>query len=128
MGSSLNKIEGINLKNNSGISVNKGDCVIIDGNAVDAFTVTGSIALSNTIIGVVLDSGGISNGGSGLICIGGYCPQVNLLTGSNIGDKIYLSSVSRKAMPHTVPLVGDFGQVLNSGLTPDAILWAWPKQ
>jgi len=123
MGTSLNKTDAVNLKNNAGINVNRGDCVVIDLFNSDAFTVTGSSQLSSRTIGVVLDTGGILTGTQGLIAFSGYVPQINLLSGSSIGQTIGLSSVAGKAMPHSTILPGDFGVVLSTGLTPDAILW-----
>lgn len=128
MGNSLNKSEGVNLTNKSGVNVNRGDVVVVDTLNSSSFTVTGSSQLSSRIIGVVLDTGGITNGGSGLICFGNYVPQVNLLSGATIGQTIGLSATAGKAMPHSIPLAGDFGVVLSVGVTPDAIIWSWPKQ
>jgi len=123
MGSSLNKTEAITLANKAGVNVNEGDVVVLDLLNASSFTITGSSQLATRTIGVVLDTGGIVTGSSGLIAINGYVPQINLLSGSSIGQTVGLSSVAGKAMPHSNILVGDFGQVLSAGTTPDCILW-----
>jgi len=123
MGNSINHTVALNLKNKGNTNVSRGDVVIIDKANADAFTVTGSQGYSNSTIGVVLDQVGITTGSSGMVTIEGYCPQVNLISGSNIGDTIFLSSVQQKAQSHSTILPGDFGQVLSTGTTPDVILW-----
>jgi hypothetical protein len=123
MGSSLNKTDALTLANKAGINVNRGDVVVLDLLTASAFTITGSNQLATRTVGVVLDTGGIVTGSSGLIAINGYIPQINLLSGSTIGQTIGLSSVAGKAIPHSSILPGDFGQVLGAGTTPDCILW-----
>lgn len=128
MGNSLNKIDAVILTNNSGQAVSKGDVVIIDKNLSDSFTVTGSSALANSMIGVVLEQGGIASGGSGLIIVGGYIPQINLDASAGIGNTFGLSSTVKKATPHASFTTGDFGQTLSAGTTPDGLLWSYPQQ
>jgi hypothetical protein len=123
MGNSINHTVALSLKNKGNTNVSRGDVVIIDRANAGSFMVTGSQALATSTIGVVLDQVGITTGSSGMIVIGGYVPQINLISGANIGDMIYLSSIQQKAHSHTNPLPGDFGQVLSSGTTPDAIIW-----
>lgn len=123
MATSLNKTDALTLANKAGINVNKGDVVVLDLLTASSFTITGSSQLATRTIGVVLDTGGIVTGSSGLIAINGYVPQINLLSGATIGQTINLSNVAGKAMPHSNVLPGDFGQVLSAGTTPDAILW-----
>lgn len=122
MGIAINKTIGLTLQNKSGQSVLKGDTVIIDDLNQSAFTITGSVGLSTNTIGVVLDTS-IANNGLGFIAIGGFIPQINLLSGAVLGDTFGLSSVAGKAMPHATILSGDFGQVAEVGITPKAILW-----
>lgn len=128
MGNSINHTVALNLKNKGNTNVSKGDIVIIDRVNADAFMVTGSQSLATSTFGVVLDQVGITTGSSGMVVIDGYCPQINLISGANVGDTFYLSSVQRKAQGHSIILPGDFGQVLNSGITPDAIIWSNPIQ
>lgn len=123
MGTAINKTTSINLQNKSGVHVDRGDVVLFSPTTSNAFIATGSSGLATDIIGVVLEPGGIDNNVNGMIAIGGYVPIINLVSGASIGDTFNLSSVTRKAMPHTSILPGDFGQVLESGLTPQAILW-----
>lgn len=123
MGSSINHTVALNLKNKGNANVGRGDSVIVDRANNAAFTLTGSAAFSDSTIGVVLDSVGITTGSSGMVAIEGYVPQINLVSGSNTGDYFYLSSVQQKAHPHAGKLTGDFGQTLGAGTTPDAILW-----
>jgi hypothetical protein len=123
MGNSINHSLALNLKNKGNTNVARGDVVIIDKANADAFMVTGSQGLATSTIGVVLDQVGITTGSSGMVTIEGYCPQINLVTGANIGDTIFLSSISQKAQSHPTFFPGDFGQVLSAGTTPDAILW-----
>lgn len=123
MGSSLNKTQSLYLKNNSAQNVTRGDVVIIDKTAADSFTLTGSSGYTQTMIGVVLDQTTVAAGASCLVAIGGYIPVINLDIASNIGDTFFLSSTIKKASPHSTGKTGDFGHTLNSGLTPDAILF-----
>ena len=123
MGTSINKTSALFLKNNSGQTVTKGDCVVLDKNLASAFTLTGSNAYNLTQIGVVLDQTNVANGTSCLIAIDGYVPVINLVTGANIGDSFCLSTTIKKAIPHGSMTAGDFGQVLSAGSTPDAILF-----
>lgn len=122
MGTSLNKTTAVYLKNNSGQTVTKGDVVILDKTLASSFTLTGSSQLANAQIGVILDQTNISNGTSCLVVVDGYVPVINLISGASLGDSIGLSSVAKKAISHATILAGDFGRVLSSGITPDAIL------
>lgn len=126
MGTSINKTESLYLKNNSGQTVTKGDVVIVDKRSAASFTVTGSVALSNSTIGVVLDQTTIADQASCLIGVAGFIPQINLVSGASLGDTFYLSSVAKQAQPHSTILPGDFGQVLGAGTTPAAVLWSSP--
>lgn len=128
MGNSLNKSQVLNLRNKSGVAVNQGDSVIFDNTTQESFTVTGSAALANTLIGVVLDQAGIANNGNGLICFEGYVPKVNLTSFGSIRDSIGLSSTSKTAVPHTLIQPGDFGQILGTGTSPSAYIWGFPIQ
>lgn len=124
MGTSINHTVALNLKNKGPQNVNRGDSVIVDTINNAAFWVTGSAQMTGRVtIGIVLDTGGIVTGTTGLVAIGGYVPLVNLVTGGNIGDTFGLSAVIGKAQSHSVPLPGDFGQTLGAGATPDAILY-----
>lgn len=123
MGTSLNRSIVLNLKNKSGQSVNKGDVVILDSSEAASFSATGSAGLSTDSIGVVINPTQIVNDGNGLICIAGYIPQINLISGANLGDTFSLSSTAKYGIPHATIQTGDFGQVLEAGTTPQAILW-----
>jgi len=125
MGTSINHTVALNLKNKGNSNVSKGDVVIIDKVTASAFTLTGSLGFIGSTLGVVFDQVGITTGSSGMVVIEGYCPQINLISGSNIGDTFYLSSVQQKAQSHSSIFPGDFVQTLSSGLTPDAILWGF---
>jgi hypothetical protein len=128
MGTSLNRTSALYLRNNSGQTVTKGDVVILDKTLASAFTVTSSVALANTTIGVVLDQTQVASGQSCLVAIDGYVPVINLITGASLGDTFYLSSVAKQAQSHSNQMAGDFGQVLSAGTLPDAILWGNPNQ
>jgi len=125
MGTSINKTQSLYLKNNSGQTVTKGDCVVLDKAVASAFTLTGSSGYTLTQIGVVLDQTDVASGQSCLIAISGYVPVINLVTGANIGDNISLSNVTKKSQSHNTQSIGDYGYTLNSGLTPDAVLFGY---
>ncbi|SRR5258708_4071190 len=123
MGTSINKTQSLYLKNNSGQNVTKGDCVVLDKTLASSFTLTGSSGYTLTQIGIVLDQTNIASGQSCLVAIGGYVPVINLVTGASVGDNISLSAITKKSQSHNVQLVGDYGYTLNSGLTPDGVLF-----
>lgn len=126
MGSSINQTTALSLTNKTGASVLRGDVVIIDSNNADSF-ISASGTVNNETPGVVLDSG-ISANAKGMIAFGGYIPQVNLVSGSAIGDFFGISTTTKKAIPHATIQSGDFGQVLGAGITPPAILWGGANQ
>lgn len=128
MGNALNRSIVVTLKNKSGGSVAKGDVVVVDSTTGEAFTVSSTIGLSTDTIGVVIDPNGIANNENGLIAIGGTVPQINLISGSALGDTFGISSTPKYAIPHAIINVGDFGQVLGTGTTPAALLWGMPSQ
>lgn len=123
MGNSINQTIALSLTNKSGVDVQRGDVVVLGSNTAESFISASGTALSTDTIGVVLDSFGIANNSRGLIAVGGYIPQINLISGSALGDTFGISAITHRAIPHATVLPGDFGQALGIGTTPSALLW-----
>lgn len=124
----INRTISVKLTNKSGADVNIGDVVVLSSSHANSFYITGSAGMVTDILGVVLEPRGIANDSIGMIAVGGYIQQVNLVSGSSLGDTFNLSSTAGKAIPHTTIQAGDFGQVLTAGITPEALLWEKPER
>ena len=124
---SLNKTTVVSLTNKSGGSVAKGDVVVLSGSTANAFTTTTSAALTTDMVGVVVEPNGIADNASGMVALAGYVGQVNLSASASLGDTFGTHTVAKQAAPHASMIPGDFGQVLATGTTPDAMLWGKPN-
>lgn len=125
----LNRSSILLLTNRSGSLCEQGAVVVLDAaNAGSFTTVSGSAGYTSTPIGVVFDAAGIANEEIGAITWSGYAPKVNLSSSASLGQTFNVSGSAGIATPHSSLTVGDFGQVLATGTTPDAYLWGMPKQ
>ena len=119
----LNKTSVQYLTNKSGGDLAYGSVVILDSSNASAFTTTSTAAYTAGTVGVVLDTAGILNNATGAVAIGGYIPKV-LLTGSaSLHDTFGTSTTPGQGVSHASVIAGDVGQVLNTGSSPDAIMW-----
>lgn len=126
--SGLNKTSVLYLTNNSGGDVAQGDVVIVDTSNPVSFTTTSTVGYAAGVIGVVIDPNGILNGAIGAVAFGGYVPKINLSGSASIHDTVYASATPKQADPHSTVQSGDFGQVLVTGTSPEAMLWGMPIQ
>lgn len=116
------------LTNGSGGSVADGDVVIYNTSADEGFTTT-TTPNANTIgMGVAQET--IYNGSNGRILVSGYAPRVNV-NGSNVstGNRnyyLFTSQVAKSARYAASRGAGTFGQLIDSGLTPAAIVQPLP--
>lgn len=123
MNNLLNLTTVLYLTNKSGVTVSKGDTVIIDSANNQAFTTTTTSGYVNGVVGVVLDAT-IANNTVGAIAVAGWIPQINLSSSASLNDFFKTHTVAKQAVRHAAPEVaGDFGQVLSSGTNPPAVLF-----
>lgn len=126
--SALNRSVVLLLTNKSGGSVAYGGTVILSSGTASSFTTTTSASQADDIVGVVIEPNGIANDAVGLVSFGGYVPKV-LLTGSaSLGDYLYTSSTGGQAARSGTKAAGAFGQVLETGTSPAAVIWGCPMQ
>jgi len=109
------------LLNSSGGNVSKGDVVIVGSSVASSFTTTTTVGLQSDLIGVALED--IPSGSQGMVAVQGYVPKINLSASASLGDTFCTHSVAKQAVPHSLRQIGDFGQVLTTGSTPEAILF-----
>lgn len=114
------------LTNKSGGGVVAGDVVILDSANASSFTTTSSAAQTADWVGVALET--IANNSTGRVVLFGYAPIVNLASSASLGDYLRTHSVAKQAQRFSSTGAGDFGQVLGTGTTPAAIIWARPDQ
>lgn len=124
MNADLARLSVVMLVNKSGGLVMRGDVVIVDDANTGSFTTTIVQGLTRVAVGVVISPDGIPNNSIGTVAFGGYVLIVNLDSVAAIGDKIRTSSTAKKATPHATFGPSDFGVVLSSSTTPDAILFS----
>lgn len=113
------------LTNKSGGAVAAGDVVVIgDGSNDNSFTTTTTAAFNARMVGVAMEA--IANDAAGLVAISGYVPKINT-TGSGTRDRfLYTHTVAKEAADSATRTAGAFGQVLESGADPEAIIWGMP--
>jgi hypothetical protein len=110
------------LLKKSGASVAQGDVVIIDSTTNMSFTTTTTSGIMTDMVGVVMEPNGIASNAEGMVAIGGYVPKVNLSSAASLGDTFGTHTVAKQAAPHSSRQTGDFGQVLETGTSPRAVL------
>lgn len=123
MNTALSRTISSILTNKSGGNVVRGDVVIVDTANAGAFTTTTTASLATSVIGVVIEPGGILDDAQGMVAFGGYVSVVNLDAAAAIGDGIKTSTVEKQATPYANFDIGNFGVVLAASATPDAILF-----
>jgi hypothetical protein len=112
------------LTNKSGGNLAQGDVVILDAANASAFKTTTTSGYMGGIVGVIIEPNGIANDASGLVATAGYVPKINLSGSASLGDLFKTHSSAGRAVRHGAPVVtGDFGEVLGTGTSPEAILW-----
>jgi len=116
------------LQNKVGSTLNYGDVVVLSGSVAKAVVTTTTSGFVAGVVGVVLEPAGIANDAFGMIATCGYIPRINLASSAALADFFKTHTVARQATPHATPSqTGDFGQVLTTGTTPEAILFGNPK-
>lgn len=124
----LNRTTQALLTNKSGGNLTYGAVVVLDNTNTNGFTTTTTAGLSTRGLGVILEPNGIANNATGMVAIGGWCPQVNLNTAATIGQFIKTHTVAGQGAPHSSPQVeGDFAVALAASATPAAILLGGPN-
>ena len=111
----------LRLTNKSGAAVAEGDVVIIDSTTATSFTTTASEAQTADSVGVALET--IADNATGRVVVNGYAPNVALDGAASLGDSVCTDGVKKQGTPHAALASGDFGQVLETGTTPDCWLW-----
>jgi hypothetical protein len=120
----LNRTSAALLTNKSGGDLVYGDVVVLDNTNAKGFTTTTTAGLTTRGLGIILEPNGIANDATGLVALGGYCPQVNLNTAATIGQFIQSHTVAGQGTPHDSPQqAGDFAVALTASDTPEAILF-----
>lgn len=114
------------LTNKSGGGVVAGDVVVLDSTTASSFTTTTTAAQTADWIGVALET--IANNAVGRVLLFGYAPIINLASSASLGDYLRTHTVAKQAQRFASTGAGDFGQVLGTGTTPAAMLWARPDQ
>jgi hypothetical protein len=109
------------LTNKSGAQVDEGDVLIIGTANDDSFTTTTTAALERT---VMIAAETIANNATGLVRLAGYTVTVNTNgVSATRGHYLYTSTTAKVATASASRVAGAFGQVLNSGADPEAIIW-----
>lgn len=113
------------LTNKSGGAVAVGDVVVIgDGTNDDAFTTTTTDDFNARMVGVALEA--IANDAAGLIAIQGYVSQVNTTASVTRDHFLFCSTTVKQADGSATRAAGAFGQILETGSNPPAIIWGMP--
>lgn len=113
------------LTNKSGGAVAVGDVVVIgDGTNDNAFTTTTTASFNARMVGVAMEA--IANNAAGLVAISGYVPIV--VTNASVARDVFLftHTVAKQAAGNATRSAGAFGQVLETGTSPEAIIWGMP--
>src|SRR5512139_1931588 len=113
------------LTNNSGGSVGAGDVVIVDTTGA-GFTTTTTEKQTVDIVGVAME--GINDTEDGRVCVGGFVEDVNLNNSAGYGDFLYTDDVAKFGIASATLESGAFGQAIDSGATPPAILYIKPER
>ncbi len=127
MNSALNVSQVLLLTNATGTSVAWGDVVAIH-TVGRSFTDISGADQKNSMIGVVFDVNGIANGSQGLVVFAGYAPRINLTASGTPKYFVRTAATPRRATAYAVVAAGAFGQLLNAGTAPDAMLFGGVPQ
>jgi len=114
----------LTLRNMSGGLLSLGDVVAI-GTLSDAeFGTTSEVGYNDGSVGVLLEH--IPNNATGQVVMSGWVPQINLASAATYGQMFKTHSMPGQATPVNTIEAGVFGQVLDSGSTPEAFIWNPP--
>lgn len=125
MNTALNRT-GVAIKTNkSGGAHAEGDvCVELTANANAVVNDTAG-AFVDGMIWVCLEPNGVANDAVGMYASTGYVPKINLASSASLGDFVKTHTVAKQGTPHAAPMAtGDFAQVLATGTSPAAWLFA----
>lgn len=119
----LNRSLVVILTNKTGGSVSQGDVVILSKVYQSSFETVAQEAYTDSLVGVVLEPGGIANNSQGGVCLGGYTPKINLNSpGGGPGQYVKTSGLKRGSTTYLVAN-GSFATLLGSGTSPAAMLF-----
>ena len=113
------------LANKSGGSVALGDVVYIGDGTNDNAFMTGTTASFNArMVGVAMEA--IANDAAGLVALHGYVPKINTNASVTRDHFLFTHTVAKEATGSATRAAGAFGQVLETGADPEAIIWGMP--
>lgn len=122
----LNRSTALVLTNKSGTGVSQGDVVVLSSAFNAAFDVVSAEGYTDSLMGVVADSGGIGADAKGGVILSGYAPKINLnVPGGSPGQFIRTSGLRRGSTTESLTS-GSFGMVVGSGTSPAAVLFGNP--
>lgn len=127
--SSLDIIRGrqvvVPLTNRSGAAVAAGDVVVIgDGTNDKSFTTTTTPSFNSRMVGIAQEA--IANAAEGRVLIFGYAPIVNSAASLTRDHFLFTSSTAKEATGSGTRAAGAFGQVIETGTDPEAVIWGMP--
>lgn len=113
------------LTNKSAGSVVNGDVVIIgDATNDTAFTTTTTSAFNSRMVGVAQET--ITSGSEGRVLTMGYAPLINSAESLTRDHFLFTHTTAKEASGSATRAAGAFGQVLETGTDPAAIIWGMP--
>lgn len=111
------------LMNLSGVNIDWGDVVVLGQASNSTFITNATLNFSSGWMGVAQQP--IASNTRGSVLLAGYTPVVNVGSNSTArGNFLYGSNMARRAYGSNVRTTGAFGQVLSTGVAPDAIIWS----
>lgn len=112
----------VQLENQDGADRSAGDVVLIDTANDEAFVTTTTAAVTSAV-GVLLED--IADGEIGSVVVSGFAPLVNTNGVSVTRGEYLATSTTAAAADHLAArAAGTFGQYLDDGTTPSAVIWA----
>jgi hypothetical protein len=113
------------LTNKSGGSVALGDVVVIgDGTNDNCFTTTTTASFNARHIGIAQET--IANAAVGRVLTNGYAAIVNTNASVARDTFLFTHTVAKEATGSATRAAGAFGQVLETGADPEALIWGMP--
>jgi len=113
------------LTNKSGGAVAAGDVVVIgDGTNDKAFTTTTTASFNARMVGIAQEA--IAADAEGRVLVFGYAPLVNSAASLTRDHFLFTSSTAKEATGSATRAAGAFGQVLETGTDPEAVIWGMP--
>lgn len=121
--SALNRTGILKLTNKYGADLAKGDTILLSTSDALAFSASGALGFTAGMVAVIVEPLGIANNDEGAVAVGVYVPRVNLDASASLHDYIMVSATVGLAHPVASMGAGVFGQVLDTGTNPPAVLF-----